>query len=526
MKSKKMRSLVSILTAIACILALAAGISGYSRSAKALEEKREKAEKLEARLAELDEKLLKVEDQKKDYEALEAAYAEALEEYNEELEEHQAILQDYEGSVLNYNQGLVGGAGLEQLTLALSLSGNINMTWDRNELAKSRTAYERGLKEYEAAKSAYDEARKQLSNGRYAYQQGLAQLEEAKKQIDEGQKKYDSALKAYNIAYGTYSRIVGGYREVEDHSILHQLTKNTITGQIRDSVNDKIISDTTAQFEKAKADLDAAGAQLAQAQAVVNSGESQISAASPQLAASEKQIGELKSKLDAGLTELNAAKEMLDAKAAEKGAKESALPEVAQPEDSELRKAQVELSNLEHIGAIDESLLTSPDGLDQAEAIIKNNEMLLTNNKARLEEAKKELDNYEATGTALRQGCEQLVSDGYAAEGKSSRETIASAQKQADKLSSYCARRDIANVFTVVLMAASAVFGLLTILAMLKKPEKLMLVSLAAFGTALIGTVTGGFRLPGIVTVLLMFAAAVIVNFADRASHDESAEEC
>lgn len=516
MKSKKSKIVVSLITAIACILALAAGVLGYSDGNEELNEKKERSEKLEAKLEELDGKLETVDGQKADYEALKAYYDDALEEYNEEVEEQQTIMQDYEGSVIGYNQGLVGGAGIDQLTLALTLSGNVDMTWDRNELAKSRSAYERGLREYEAAKSTYDEANKQFKNGKYAYNQGKAQLEEAKKQIEEGQEQYETALKAYNTSYAAYQRIVEGLRTVEQHGLLHQIALYTLGIQLGEPITDRLVADTTAQFNNAKAQLEAASTQLEQAKATVSSGESQIAAAKPQLDKSEKQLKEYKNKLDAGLAELNAAKEMLDAKAAEDEANKAELPEAAQPEDSAMRKAQIELANLEHISEIDESLLDTPEGLNQAEAIVKNNETLLTNYKASLESAKKELDDYEAIDSSLQRGCEQLINDGYAEKEMSSAETVEAAHKAADKLSSYCARKDIANTASVVLMAASAVFGLLMILAMTKKPEKLLFISLAAFGTALLGMITGGYSLLGILAVAFILAAIVTLEISNR----------
>lgn len=512
MNGKKSVRAISIITAFACVFALIAGIAGFSNGLARVNEKKSDHAQFEARLVELTDTMNTIENQRADYDALKADYASASDEYDVQLDEHQAIVQDYEGSVLDYNQGLIGDAGLQQLNLALSLSSNINMVWDRNELAKSKSAYERGLKEYEAVKQTYDEANAQLQSGRYAYQQGLDQFNAAKQQIADGQVEYDRALDIYNSSYSMYKRITDGLALIEKYGILHQLALRTISGQIGQEITDSVIADIQSRFEAAEAQLNEIGTQLEQAKAVVANGEGQIEAAGAQLRQGEAQLADMKSKLDAGLVELNAAKEMLDAKAKPSGkTDDTPLPSEALPEDSELRKAQIALAGLERISSIDSSLLDSPEGLDQASELVKKNELILSNYKLGLDNAKKALDNYDLLVLSLERGSSQLISEGYGAEGSSAGDVIKAAQSAADKQKMSYSFAAVGNTVSLILMLAAAAGAVLTLIRLAKKPEKAFMIAACAAGAALIAMILRRFAFLNIVTVALLAVGAALL---------------
>lgn len=510
MNGKKPSRTISLILAAACIFALVAGIAGFSNGMAGVNGKKDAYTKLEARLDELSGTMDTVQQQKADYDALKADYDAALEEYDEQLTEHQAVKKDFEGSVLDYNQGLIGDAGLEQLTMALALSSNVNMEWDRNELSKSKSAYERGLKEYEAAKKTYDEANTQLQNGRYAYQQGLGQFDEAKKQIASGQRQYDIALAAYNSSYSLYKRITDGLAMIEKYGVIHRLALRTISGQIGQEITDNFIAEVKARFEEAQAQLNEIGAQIDQAKAIVANGEGQIAAAGAQLNEGEAQLREMKQKLDAGLVELNAAKEILDSKAPD-DPRSSTPPEEALPEDSELRKAQIALAKLERISSIDGSLMDTPEGLDQASALVKKNEITLNNFKVGLDSAKKQLDVYEALEAAVQRGSEQLANEGYGTKGDSASNIIEAAYTVADEQKADYSRTAFGNTASLILMLISAAGAVLTLVWMNTKPERASVTVFVAAGAAVVAMLLRRFAILSIIAVLLMAAAAVLL---------------
>ena len=514
MNGKNIMRIISIFTVIACVLALIAGITGFSSGMTEVREKKELHEKFTARLDELRGTLDSLDAQKGDYEALLAGYDAAKLDYQEQLDLHESMVKEYESSVLGYNQGLLGDAGLSQLTQALSLSSSFTMQWDREQLSRSRTAYENGRKKYDEAKAAYDEARAQLEAGRSAYYSGLSQMEEAKKQLEDGQKQYDAALKAYQAGETIFTQVERGKDMYEKYDLLHRIIVSTPIGQLGQDLTDQFFDDRQSDMNAAKAKLNEIQAQMDQARNVISSGESQLAAAAGQLRDGEDQLKQFKENLDKGKTELDAAKEILDER--EKSSPQVTLePQDVQPEDSELVKALAKLSSLERVSEIDSTLMDTPEGLDQASKLISGNELVLSNYKIGLEDAKKELDNYGALQDTANRGREQLINDGYGTDADSARTLLGAAYAEADEQKADYAGQELFSTLSLILLIISAILALFSLRYLSKDRKKVRILVLAAFAAAIVATFIGGFSILALLTAILLACSAAIMFIPD-----------
>ena len=518
MNGKTAARIISIFTVIACVLALIAGVTGFSSGMTEVSAKKEEHGKLTARLDGLKGTLDTLDAQKSDYDALLAGYDAAQLEYQEQLDAHESTVKDYESSVLGYNQGLLGDAGLEQLTQALSLSSSFAVNWDREQLSRSRTAYENGLKKYEEAKAVYDEARAQFEAGRNAYYAGQQQINAAKQQLADGQKQYDAALKAYQAGETIFGQVMQGKELYEKYDPLHRLIVSTPFGEYGQQLTDQFFDDRQADMSAAKAKLDEIQAQMDQAKYVISSGESQLAAAAGQIREGEAQLNQLKDNLDKGKTELAAAKELLEEK--EKSSPQSALdPQDADPGDSELMKALAKLSSLEHISEIDAKLMDTPEGLEQVSKLISGNELVLSNYKIGLEDAKKELDNYEALKDTVSRGREQLINDGFGTDADSARTLLDEAYAEADHQKADYTGQELLSTAALILLIISAILAIFSLRCLSKNRRRARIFALSAVGAAAIGifisTFAGAFSLIGLLTTVLLACSSAIMFFRD-----------